>query len=194
MPEREADSARETRAALSPPRRRPVYKRTLFWIQVVLVIGLVIGAWTSLRSAMVEPDLGAPTHIGDLKRVDLLTGEAALQQMRSMHSGDIGITDGYLANYQASGEKMTLWVGIATKDSEAEQLLQRMVSAIGKGGTPFSKPTPVTVDGRQVFYTTGSGGVNYFLRDGHRVVWVMLINSAIPANRLTDVMRTVKSE
>lgn len=136
--------------------------------------------------------MAAPSHIGDMKRVSVLTGEAAMKKMQQTHGGDIGIIDGYLADYQSSGEKMTLWVGMTNTEPDAEQLLERMVSAIARGGTPFSAPARVTVDGRQVFSTSGGGGTNYFFQDSHSVVWLTLINSSMPANRLNDVLKTVK--
>ncbi len=136
--------------------------------------------------------MAAPSHIGDMKRVSVITGEAAMQKMRGIHPGDIGIIDGYLANYRWEGEEMTLWVGMANTEPDAEQLLERMVSAIAKGGTPFSVPARVTVDGRQVFSTSGGGGTNYFFQDSRSVVWLTLTNSSMPANRLSDVLKMVK--
>lgn len=181
-------------ASRSTRRRRPIYRNPLFWVQMLLVLGIIIGAWFSLRSAVREPTMAAPSHIGDLKRVSLVTGEAAMKQMRGLHGKDIGVVDGYLASYGSTGERMTLWVGMAGTEPDAEQLLERMFSGIDRGGTPFSAPVQVIVGGRQVFSTLGGGAMNYFFREAHSVVWVTLANSAMPANRLTDVLKTVNFE
>src|SRR3972149_1842218 len=68
---------------------RPLFRRTLFWVQVLLVLGIIIGAWLSLRSTVQDPVMAAPSHIGDMKRVSVLTGEAAMEKMRAIHPRDI---------------------------------------------------------------------------------------------------------
>ncbi len=174
--------------------RVPGYKKPAFWMPVLLVLAIVFGAWYSLRGTVSEPSIAAPSHIGDLKRTMVMVGEEALQQMQELHSGDIGIADGYMADYEKGGEKLTLWVGAATTEDDAEQLLERMVAAIAKPGMPFSAPVPATVAMRQVFATSGGGTSNYFFRERRSVVWVMLTNSSMPSSRLVEVLQTVKFE
>lgn len=178
----------------SPRQRPPRYKRAVFWVQLGLVAGIVLGAWLSLRTSVAEPETRAPSHIGDMRRTGLVTGEEAIKQTQSMHIGDIGIKDGYVADYQAGTEKLTLWVGVAGSQSDAQRLLERMASAIGAGGTPFARPTQVAAGGRQVFVTSGAGGVNYFFQEARSVVWVLAVNSAAPEDRLSAVLENVRFE
>ena len=181
-------------AAHTPRQRRPWHKRPLFWIQVTLVTGIVLGSWLSLRSTVVEPALAAPSHIGDMKRFKVLTGEQAIAQMTSLHGKDVGVIDGYLAEYESGNEHMTLWVGLAGGEQEAEVLLGRMSAAIAQGGTGFTKPVTATIKGREVMATSGGDGMNYFFSASNSVVWVTLMNSPTPATRLNDVLNTVRFE
>lgn len=171
---------------------RSKYRNPLFWVQIILALGIIAGAWLSLSSSVKEPEHAAPSHIGNLKRVSLLTGEDAMRQMRGLHGKDIGVVDGYLATYRDNGEEMTLWVGVAGTEPDAEELLVRMAAAISRGGTPFSPPSRVTMGGQQMFSVLGKNDMNYFFKQAHSVVWVTLVNSAKPVNRLNDILKVVK--
>lgn len=185
-------AAGRTPAAASGKPRRPAYRSATFWVMTGLVLAIVLGSWASLRATVEEPAGVAPSRIGDMNRVSLVTGEAALQQMQQMHMGNIGVTDGYIAGYRAASEAVTLWVGTAGTETDSGELLQRMVAAISKGGTPFSTPEPMTLEGRQMYLATGAGGTNYFFQEAHSVVWILVANSSTPAQWLTEVVKNVR--
>lgn len=166
----------------------------MFWVQVGLALVIVIGAWAALKGSVQEPVLAAPSHIGDMKRTSVVTGEEAMRQVQEMHQGHIRLTDGYIAEYQNGAEKMTLWVALAEKESDASKVLADMAGAISKGGTPFSIPVKKMVSGREMFFATGAGGSNYFFSAGHNVVWVLLAGSSAPEKRVNDVLDSVKFE
>jgi hypothetical protein len=120
------------------PRRR---RGAVLLFQVVLVAGLGIGIWLGLRGNVEVPPLAAPSHLGEMRLVGQVTGQQAVLQAQRLHGKDVGIIDGYVAEYRGDGEWMTLWVGQAESELAAQELMERMTQRPWRAAAQAS-PTP----------------------------------------------------
>ena len=70
-----------------------------------------------------------------------------------------------------------VWVGEAGSEAAADDLINRMVAGIKRGGSGFSNPRQIQVAGHDVWQADGTGGNFYFYKSperGDRVVWLTI--------------------
>ena len=169
--------------SLPLPRRSPAHAVTIGFF--VLIIGLVSAGLWMIVQQQPRPTTDIPDQIAGYRLVRSVKGAEALQAVGGMHRGTTEMTDAWIAYYDRGAIS---WVGITRSPSDAQEQLDAMLQAIGRGGTPFSKPQAATLGGYQVFTTGDQGSVNYFFRSGLRVVWVRppndrgseFLNAALP--------------
>src|SRR3989304_3887237 len=121
----------------------------------------------------------APQYVGSLKLTSLVEGVDAQSQINKLHGTSISLENAFIAEYQPpyGGEYLMVWVGEAGSEAAADDLINRMVAGIKRGGSPFSNPRQVQVAGNTVWQTDGTGGNFYFYKSperGDRVVWLTI--------------------
>ncbi|MCJ7832692.1 MAG: hypothetical protein MUP92_04510 [Actinobacteria bacterium] len=122
------------------------------------------GGFTSQTSVPSLPD-----RIAGLDKVSELTGDAALQQVATMHPSEFPLTGAIVGNYQGKGGKATMWVAVNPSDAMAPAMAEQMATAIGGGETPFTEPIQVQPG---VYESEGLGQMHYFFAAGNGVWWL----------------------
>ncbi len=92
-----------------------------------------------------------------------------MSSVAGMHQETFSLDSAWVATYEGEA---TVWVGEAGSDANAQQLLQAMYEAIGRGGTPFSPPFVTQVGATPLFTTTDGRQQHYFYASGERVIWI----------------------
>ncbi len=151
----------------------------LFQIAIfVVVLGLVVYGFG--RYVLAPPaSSSAPQYVGSLKLTSLVEGAEAQSQINKLHGTSISLENAFIAEYQPpyGGEQLMVWVGEARSEAAADDLINRMVEGIKRGGAGFSNPRQVQVAGRDIWQTDGTGGNFYFYKSpghGNRVVWLSI--------------------
>ena len=139
------------------------------FIMAVVAVALVAAWVTWPRSSPKAAEI--PENLGGLSLLRLETGPAAMESVGGMHTGSFALQDAWIATYQGGA---AVWVGDAQSEAEAEQLVQAMASAIGRGGSPFSSPSQRTVNKKPMFTTSDGQQQHFFYRTGKRVVWIVV--------------------
>ena len=141
--------------------------------EVAFVVLLLLGIVLSLRQSVVTNEAGEaplPGRIADLALEGYAQGEEALASMSQLHVNGITLTDGYIGHYE---DGAIVWVGIATDEEQAREMLRSMTESIVEGGAPFSAPTATEMDGETVYMLLDEGGQQHFyFQTGRAVVWV----------------------
>ncbi|MBI2954550.1 MAG: hypothetical protein HYY30_09570 [Chloroflexi bacterium] len=140
-----------------------------------------IGAGTT------EPAQGIPQKLGAVTLIDALTGQKAIDDMSMLHGKDVGLTGGWVGQYQARG---TAYVGETVDEEVAAQLLDAMVARIGAGNRVFTGLRSAQVDGQKVYFVTGLGQNHYFYQKGNKVIWLALPTNK-PEDFLGDALRLI---
>jgi len=141
--------------------------------EVAFVVLLLLGIVLSLRQGVVTneaEEAPLPDRIAGLALVDYVRGNEAVAAMSQLHINGIALTGGYIGHYEGGA---TVWVGIATDEGQAREMLRAMTERIAEGGTPFSAPQPLEMDGRTVYMVLGEGRRQHFYyQEGRALVWV----------------------
>lgn len=133
-----------------------------------------------------------------MKLASVVEGQQALTQVYQLHGMNLGLVSAYIAEYShtfnpyhSNDERATVWVGKADGSQTAAALLTRMRQGIEKGGSPFSMPEQLTVDGHDVFRVEGMGDTHFFYNSpvkGDQVVW-LTIKSVNPMVILEEALK-----
>jgi hypothetical protein len=166
-----------------PPRRpRPFLLRPgVVLAEVALIALLVLAIVLALRQGSTDDAARAqlPDSIAGLGLVDYVEGEEATASMSQLHIRGIVVADGYIGHYEGGS---TVWVGLTEGEAHAQELLQAMTVRIGEGGSPFSVPQPLEMEGKTVYILVGEGQEHHFYyQTGRAVIWVQLPSSNIDA-------------
>lgn len=120
-----------------------------------------------------------PDSIARLSLVDYVEGEEATAGMSHLHIRGIALAEGYIGEYEGGS---TVWVGITEDEEQAQELLRAMTDRIAEGGSPFSVPEALEMDGKTVYIVVGQGQEHHFyFQTGRAVVWVQLPSSNMDA-------------
>lgn len=122
------------------------------------------GGFTSQTSV---PSL--PGKLAGLGKVDEVTGDAALQQIETMHPSEFPLTGAVVGTYEGKQGNATLWIAVNPSDAMAPAMAEQMADAIGGGDTPFSEPVEIDPG---VWMSEGMGQVHYFFAAGNGVWWL----------------------
>lgn len=156
--------------------------------QTLIVIGIIaaIGISFAINVLGAQKHPGVPEKLFEMKVGNYVSGSQALNQVSQLHGMNIELAGAIVAEYShnfnpyhRNDEKVSVWIGKTNTIAEAVDLLNRMYQGIqiGKGSTPFSNATKLTVDGHEVFQVEGPGGKHYFYAIGDpepRVVWLTI--------------------
>lgn len=156
--------------------------------------------WFSFGQNVLAPQKpgGPPNKLSQMKLASVVEGQQALAQVYQLHGVNLGLASAYIAEYShtfnpyhANDERATVWVGKADSSGTAAALLERMRSGIAKGGSPFSSPEKLTVDGQEIFRTEGMGDTHFFYQSPlkqEEVVW-LTIKSVNPVVILEEALK-----
>ncbi len=156
-------------------------KGRLRFLQLVIllaVLGLVGFGFS--KYVLAPPSTAtAPQYVGQLKLASFVEGEEAMSQINKLHGTSISLENAFIAEYQPpyGGEHLMVWVGEAGSEQAADDLINRMVESINRGGAAFTSPRQVKVAGHDVWQVDGTGGQFYFYKSqqpGDRVVWLSI--------------------
>jgi hypothetical protein len=166
-----------------PPRRpRPFLLRPgVVLAEVALIALLVLAIVLALRQGSTDDAARAqlPDSIAGLGLVDYVEGEEATASMSHLHIRGIDLVDGYVGRYEGGA---IIWVGLTEDEEQAGEMLLAMTDRIAEGGSPFSEPQDLELDGETVYMVVGEGQEHHFYyQTGRAVVWVQLPSSNIDA-------------
>ncbi len=149
------------------------------------MLGLV--GFGFIRYVLTPPDSAtAPQYVGSLKLTSIVEGAEAQLQINKLHGTNISLENAFIAEYKPpyGGEHMMVWVGEASSETAAEDLISRMVDGINRGGAGFTNPRQTNVNGHDVWQVDGTGGSFFFYispEHADRVVWLSIEGKGIPA-------------
>ncbi len=138
-------------------------RRTLIAALVPLLATLWFVHATAGESSSRPLALLFPEAIGGLTRVELLEGDAAIEDIGDLHGKDIPLEDAAVATYAGGpGRPDQVWISRAASVEENQQQMQVMVEKmLAAQDSPFSdyksRETPCCV----VHVFTGMGQVHY---------------------------------
>ncbi len=173
------------------PQRRPRFgSRLMIAIQLLLAIGLLTGILLSMRGNTGQK-MNMPEEVDGMKLVKMAEGKAAVAQMDQLHGTDVGVVDGYTAEYSRPGHKLTVWYGRTGGEEAAAELLRVMTEKIGKGNPMFTGLQKLTVEGKVVFSVKSSDSSHFYYQSGDAVVW-LAIQAASPMQVLTEALKVLE--
>lgn len=166
---------------------------SLALFQLVIVVVLLAAMWFSFGQNVLSPlkPQGVPKRLGEMELVSLVEGAQALAQVSRLHGTDIKLVSAYIAEYSHalspyhnSNERVTVWVGRGESSEIGAELTRRMLQAIEKGGSGFSKLRRLVIAGEEVFRVEGPGGEHFFYhsrRPAGEIVWLTIVaDNALP--------------
>lgn len=164
---------------------RPRGKRRRVLLQLGLFIALAALVGYGFTRYVIAPPTSSssvPQFVGALGLTNSVEGPEAQAEINKLHGTDITLSNAYIAQYSGryGGAHMQVWVGQAATQSEAMDLMQRMVAGINRGGTPFSNARQETIAGRNLWQADGTDGSFFFYisqNPNTRVVWITLQHS-----------------
>lgn len=118
-----------------------------------------------------------PSQLAQMKRIELISGEEALNSVSMLHGKDIPMKQAYVANYQDDGNRqMTIWYSETNNPQDAQVLFQSMDEKMPKTNA-FKDYKTVSLDNRDYKFVTGMGQDHYFWLIGNRVLWLAVQGS-----------------
>ena len=123
---------------------------------------------THAQAVTLEP----PEAVGALRLVHALRGKEALQAIDRLHGRGLAGTDAYVAHYKRDGFIATPYASRPASASMTEAQIEKMVTGIRAGKTPFHHPKASERDGTTVYSALGEGQIHYFYRRGADLTWI----------------------
>lgn len=149
-------------------------------VAAAMLLAALVGGWWVSRSGLpgAEGPAGVlpPPELGGLPLVHLQRGEEALQVINRLHATSIEIADGYVATYGRGHEQVIVWWSRAASQARAVELVEAMTEKMA-ANPMFSRPEPVTAEGRRLYSTAGAGMRHYYWASGTDVYWVGMVSS-----------------
>lgn len=112
--------------------------------------------------------------VGDMKRIQLVTGETAQDEVDKLHGKALVAEESVVARYaQAGGRPAEVWVSRVDSEKEARRQTGVMVHKMYENpNSPFKDPRRIDHNGRAVyrFVGMGQGHLIWFVED--QVWWV----------------------
>ncbi len=161
-------------------------KGGLRWFQVVFIlafVGLLVFAFKATLLGL----QAYPTQLGNLDFQSKVDGEQALAEVSQLHGENISLASASIIYYGSGQEHASVWVGKASSEQAADDLLQRMASAIKKSGGAFTNLQQISVNGQSVYQVNGPDGQHFFFAKGDKVIW-LIVQSPQPRSILSATM------
>lgn len=124
-----------------------------------------------------------PEQVGEMKRVQLVTGVAAQEEVDKLHGKPLPAEASVVARYArpedvASGRPAEVWVSRVSSEKEARRQTGVMVHKMYENPrSPFKNPKRVDHAGNAVYRFEGMGQAHYTWFDGDLVYWISVVPS-----------------
>lgn len=117
-----------------------------------------------------------PEHVGDLRRVELLTGQQAQDAVDKLHGKPLPAEASVVARYDGDGENgrpAEVWVSRVSSEKEARRQTGQMVHLMFENPhSPFKNPKRLTVNEVAVYRFEGMGKAHLIWFSQDLVYWV----------------------
>lgn len=150
------------------------------WLPVLLVAAALLMLLSMVY--FYEPSGGNsifPDTIEDLKLTNYFEGDAARQDVQSLHGMEMNVKSAYKAIYRGDS-KVTIWMSESGSEEDASSLLDKMVAGIramnSRGMVLFSDPEVRQISGIKMYYSVGDGEFHYYYVKGVRLFWIAINN------------------
>ncbi len=121
-----------------------------------------------------------PENVGEMKLVELVTGEAAMAAVERLHSKVVPAEDAAIGQYEGKGGSMTVWISRAVNVATAREQTALMVERMMRNpNTPFSDHTSKMRDGIEIHRVLGMGQVHLVFFHKVQVYWVSVETSNV---------------
>lgn len=128
-----------------------------------------------LLSGCKEPPSGPPfdPNIEGLNLVKWVEGDDAIKAINKLHGMPVDIVKGFIADYQSTGGKVTIWVSEALSRELAKKQMATMIHKM-KSSTrsPFGHYRTLHKKDFSVISFDGMGQVHYVFKDNKWVYWI----------------------
>lgn len=160
-------------------------------LMVLVVVGFSSGFWSLREPAPTATSATTtiPSALGGLPLVDRVTGDEGVAQVNRLHGLDVGLNQGYVAQYAGGGARATLWVGWTESEAAAQALVDRMTAKIGPNHPIFPDLQVLSFGERTVFAATGQGQQHFYFRSGSAVVWIA-VDGAVAPDVMHEALRS----
>jgi len=135
-----------------------------------------------------------PEEVGEMHRIQLITGDAAQEEVDKLHGKSLTADASVIARYSRPGDvgkarPAEVWVSRVSSSEEARRQTGLMVHKMyGNPKSPFKTPSRVDHAGLSAYRFTGMGQVHFIWFKDDLVYWV----SANPADESMMLNRFCK--
>ncbi len=150
-------------------------------IVAVVLIGVGLAVYLIPENQVTPSKDIVPRSFGGFQLTSTMTGQEALSSVEGMHIGSPGaIKEAVIATYKdASSRKTQLWVADFEDNEVATTTLLQMVVAIEKyPEMGFSVPEKRSVNGIDVYVSSGAGGANTFWAEKNSVLYLLISDTS----------------
>lgn len=134
-------------------------------------------------------DLGGfmPEKVGELKRIQIIEGDAAQGEVDKLHGKALPAEGSVVARYSrpenvGKGKPAEVWLSQVSSETEARRQTGQMVHMMYENPqSPFKNPKRIEYNGQAIYRFTGMGQAHYIWFKGDLVYWI----SANPADETT---------
>ena len=125
-------------------------------------------------------DLSAfmPKTVGEMHRIQLITGEAAQKEVDKLHGKTLQAEASAVARYSKAGDVGELrpaevWLSQVSSEKEARRQTGLMVHKMYENPkSPFKNPMRIEHNGQSVYRFSGMGQTHFIWFKGNLVYWV----------------------
>jgi len=116
-----------------------------------------------------------PKEIAGLRLLSKAEGDEAKRQIYGLHGKDLGLYQGFVLRYgnpARASSTAVIWISRSKKESDAEELMGRMVKGIRAGAGPYGHFKEIEVKGIHVISLFGTRRRHFIYRIYTDVVWI----------------------
>jgi hypothetical protein len=120
-----------------------------------------------------RPDDGpVPSHILQLERTELISGERAAEIINHLHSQNVTPSENYVGRFEGDGHTATYYLSLYENAPEAAAELDVMVESMERGGHIFDHVRKRNVNDHDVWMALGMGQAHYFFARDNQLIWL----------------------
>tara|TARA_Y100001954_G_scaffold239632_1_gene317057 strand:+ start:15160 stop:15648 length:489 start_codon:yes stop_codon:yes gene_type:complete len=140
---------------------------------LLLLLFIALSAGSALAASL--GDL-MPERVGDMHRIQLVTGDAAQEEVDKLHGKSLPAEESVVARYAVPGEKIRpaeVWVSRVSSEKEARRQTGQMVHMMYENPrSPFKNPSRMDHGTTAVYRFEGMGQGHLIWFSGDLVYWI----------------------
>jgi len=121
------------------------------------------------RASLFEAE-NLPEKIAGLSLTKTVSGEAALNEIASMHGKEFAVTTGDIGYY--GNGTITVWVAGTANETIAADMVNSMQARIAEGNSPFTPTDEIQNGARTVYLLDGIGQKHIYFQSKNLVIWL----------------------